>query len=128
MEDTDRLYRHLIDKEAALLTKAIRRNVAMLDRMIADDFLEFGASGTAFGKREVLQQLPAAEDDPAIHAQDFQARRLGEDVVQITFKSVRASASSAPRYTLRSSIWRRRDNAWQMVFHQGTVTEPFAVA
>ncbi|MGY8625498.1 nuclear transport factor 2 family protein [Chromobacterium violaceum] len=126
MEATTSLYQQLIEHEAALLTADTRRDMAALDRLIADDFLEFGASGTAFGKDEVLKSLPT-EDSPVIQAQDFQARQLGEDVVQITFKSVRDPASSAPRYTLRSSIWRRRDNAWQMVFHQGTVTEPFAV-
>lgn len=127
MEATTSLYQQLIENEAALLTADTRRDVAALDRLIADDFLEFGASGAAFGKDEVLKRLPT-EDSPVIQAEDFQARQLGEDVVQITFKSVRDPASSAPRYTLRSSIWRCRDGRWQMVFHQGTVTEPFAMA
>jgi hypothetical protein len=127
MEATARLYQQLIEHEAALLTADTRRDVAALDRLIADDFLEFGASGAAFGKDEVLKRLPT-EDSPVIQAQDFQARQLGEDVAQITFQSVRDPAPSAPRYTLRSSIWRCRDGRWQMVFHQGTVTEPFAMA
>ncbi|WP_168209767.1 nuclear transport factor 2 family protein [Chromobacterium paludis] len=112
--------------EAALLTADIRRDATMLDSLIADDFLEFGASGAAFGKSEVMERLPT-EESPVIQAQDFQARQLGEGVVQITYKSVRDPASSAPRHALRSSIWRCRDGRWQMVFHQGTVTEPFAV-
>ncbi|MBM2885445.1 DUF4440 domain-containing protein [Chromobacterium phragmitis] len=121
------LYQQLIEHEAALLTADTRRDVAALDRLIADDFLEFGASGAAFGKDHVLKSLPT-EDNTVIQAQDFQARQLGEDVVQITFKSVRDPSSSTPRYTLRSSIWRCRDGRWQMVFHQGTVTEPFVMA
>ncbi|POA97509.1 DUF4440 domain-containing protein [Chromobacterium sinusclupearum] len=127
MEATASLYQQLIEHETALLTADTRRDVAALDRLIADDFLEFGASGAAFGKDHLLKILPK-DDCSAIQAQDFQARQLGEDVVQITFKSVRDPASSAPRYTLRSSIWRCRDGRWQMVFHQGTVTEPFAMA
>ena len=50
---------------------------------------------------------------------DFAARRLAPSVVLLTY---RATADGVA--TLRSSIWRRAGDCWQMMFHQGTPSAP----
>lgn len=78
--------------------------------LIADDFVEFGASGRVWSKTEVvaaISQEPASERK----LEDFSVRELSASVCLATYRT----GSS-----LRSSIWRRIGDTWQMVFHQGT--------
>lgn len=44
--------------ERDLLEPDVRSDARRLDALIADDFLEVGAAGRAFGKSEVLIRLP----------------------------------------------------------------------
>ncbi len=58
---------------------------------------------------------------------EFSARFLSEDVVLVTYRSVRRNpVSSMEWHSLRSSIWKLTDGRWQMTFHQGTPTQPDA--
>ena len=96
----------------------------MIDRLLADDFVEIGSSGDTFGKREALDGL--AEEARDGHAyervtSDWSIRALTADVALVTYKVVRrdrTAGSTAASH--RSSIWQFREGRWQMVFHQGT--------
>ncbi|WP_053047380.1 DUF4440 domain-containing protein [Thalassomonas viridans] len=111
--------------ELALLKPEVRRSRSELNRLISDDFLEFVGSGRRFGKAEVLERLPQ-ETPPEFSARDFELRRLGDQVVQLIYKSTMLKAGSGQTsYSLRSSLWRRSGDSWQMLFHQGTLCPPF---
>ena len=92
--------------------------------MLAEDFLEFGSSGYAFGKQEVLKGLAEESDSGARHARvtsDWQVRDLAEDVALVTYRVISKDLTAGTSATsLRSSIWKHHDGRWQMVFHQGT--------
>jgi hypothetical protein len=78
--------------------------------LIADDFVEFGASGKVWSREEVvaaISQWPASDRK----LENFSVRELSAAVCLVTY---RADSS------LRSSIWRRIGDRWQMIFHQGT--------
>jgi hypothetical protein len=51
---------------------------------------------------------------------NFEVHPLAPDVVLATYCSVNETRK---QHTLRSSIWKRIDGRWQMVFHQGTPTK-----
>ena len=54
--------------------------------------------------------------------EDFTVRELSASVCLITYKAIRADMPFP--FSLRSSIWRKHRETWQIVFHQGTnVTE-----
>ena len=78
--------------------------------LIADDFVEFGASGKVWSKAEIVAALP---EWPASERklEDFHVRDLGASVCLVTY---RIGAS------LRSSIWRHGGERWRIIFHQGT--------
>lgn len=117
--DADALQTHLEALERALLDPAIRADRARLDTLIAEDFLEIGASGAVFGKAEVLARLPV-ESDVAFEALPMRVQRVGADVARVLY-AVRRDAGSDVRCSLRSSWWRlEADGCWRMVFHQGT--------
>lgn len=58
------------------------------------------------------------------------ARALTNAVIEwLTYKEIKTirllashNARKLYEHTLRSSIWKYRDNRWQMFFHQGTKT------
>ena len=95
----------LRELEERLLDPRFRKSQAA-GELLADSFLEFGSSGRAYDKREVLEFL--RNETPAISASltDFRATALAPGVP--------ASES------LRSSVWKRIDGRWQLLFHQGT--------
>jgi hypothetical protein len=106
--------------EKELLQPEVRRSPDKLDRLLADDFLEFGASGKSYTKQDVLRLLPQS-DGTEYQATGFEARQIGSDVVLLTYRTaVRDRHTGRTTWTLRSSLWRRRDDGWQLVFHQGT--------
>jgi len=100
--------------EERLLDPEVRRSASLVDKLLADDFVEFGSSGRVYDKPtviEALQQDPGFDSRPTIT--EFGARELSPSVVLVTYRTGETG-------TLRSSIWRSDGERWQMVFHQGT--------
>ena len=121
------LFAHLQSLEVALHQPAGRGDAARLDQLLHPEFVEFGRSGTVYSRADMFAHL-LAEDAPAtIVADDFALRSLGASVALLTYRSAhRTDDGTLMRHTLRTSIWLRTDAGWQMSFHQGTATEPFA--
>jgi len=105
--------------ELALQSASVRSSAEQLDALIAEDFREFGSSGRIYDKADVISaMLDAKPNDPA-EMQDFSVNALSDNIVLVTYTSVRPS-SVGPMKTRRSSLWRLSGGNWQMVFHQGT--------
>ena len=92
-------------------------------RMTADDFWEIGASGQRYSREFVLDVLEARLANPVDESdwesRDFHVRELAPDVYLLTY-----TLRQGERLTRRSTIWRRTDGDWKIVFHQGTVVAP----
>ena len=109
--------------EEELLKPEVRKSADRVARLLADDFIEFGSSGHAFDKAQIIEALQKETPDPAVRIRltEFAARRLAPEVVLVTYRTVRQGGlDAAPASRLRSSIWKVIDGRWQMVFHQGT--------
>lgn len=100
--------------ERKLLEPKIRTSVDDLSLMIADNFQEIAKSAKVYTKNEVIQAL-AKEKDRKIEAYDFNSIALSDTVCLITYKTKENEVIS-----LRSSIWIKQDQRWQIIFHQGT--------
>ncbi len=112
--------------EVELHQPVARGDAARLDALLHDDFHEFGRSGTAYAKSDILTHLLAAAQHAHVVADNFLVRPLAADVALLTYRSAHALPDGTlQRHTLRSSIWQRSDAGWQMSFHQGTPTEPY---
>lgn len=113
-------YSFLFDLERELHSPACRHNHARLAELLAPGFFEFGASGSVWQREDTLAALPqegVSTEPPAILSWDYQAISLSPEVVLVTY---RADKSDNGGQTLRSSIWRKNGDSWQMEFHQGT--------
>lgn len=87
--------------------------------LMAPHFWEVGASGNRYSREfvlEVLEQRQAAPRGEVYRTQDFHITELGAEHYLLTYTLVQAA-----RVTRRATIWRRFENGWQVVYHQGTV-------
>lgn len=128
MQDTDaHLLRVLQALEAELHAPAARGDAGKLNALLHDEFREFGRSGTAYNKRGTLARLPAQAQHDVVAADQFEVQPLAERVALLTYRSAhRCADGSLERFTLRSSVWELTEQGWQMRFHQGTPTQPWA--
>ncbi|WP_220762237.1 MULTISPECIES: DUF4440 domain-containing protein [unclassified Shewanella] len=115
----------LVELELYLQRPEVRASRTELERLIADDFIEFTATGHQFGKDEVLARLPD-ERQPKIETSLFAVRELSADVCQVTYRAkLKKADDNVIGFSIRSSIWRKHRESWQIVFHQGTQCKPF---
>nr|WP_207203982.1 nuclear transport factor 2 family protein [Pseudomonas sp. TH31] len=106
--------------EQRLLSQTTRRDAEEISRLLADDFIEFGANGSIWTKAEVVEQLPL-QPFAQRTISEFAAKQLSEDTALVTYHChTVAIGQRSPANSLRSSIWRQQGEHWQMVFHQGT--------
>ena len=107
--------------ERTLLDPTVRADPARLAALLADDFIEIGASGRRYTKPEVIAAL--AREDPGYEATltDLEIDELAPGLALTRYRTTaRDTAGAAPRHALRTSIWRRTPDGWQMLHHQGT--------
>lgn len=94
---------------------------ADFERMTEAAFWEVGASGRRYSRQYVLDELEkryaeSAEDIWQTHG--FHCLEIAADNYLLTYTLIQGA-----RITRRSTIWRRTDEGWKIVYHQGTVVE-----
>ncbi|WP_420194077.1 MULTISPECIES: DUF4440 domain-containing protein [Marinobacter] len=109
--------------ERELHSAGTRQSAARLRELLRSDFREIGRSGREYSRHTILERLVDAEP-PKVHAENFQRMDLDPGVALVTYRSAHIdSEGRLHRDSLRSSIWIRGEEGWQMVFHQGTPIE-----
>src|SRR4051812_18595373 len=112
MEPMADVARHLRELEEYLLRTDVRANAGLLQSLLDDEFVEFGSSGRVFDKQSITGAL--AEEAPWQYTlSDFHVTALSEEVVLVTYRLTIAEIK-----TLRSSLWKRMNGVWKIVFHQ----------
>ena len=120
LPDNDTAY--FLELETSLHRKQIRNCADAVSALLADCFIEFGSSGKVWDKSSIVDSMRREKLDQQITVDDFAARELAPDVVLVTYVSKKVAEDQLAISTLRSSIWKRLDGKWQMIFHQGTMT------
>lgn len=115
MERETSLKEHLFNLENMLLKPDIRTTPKEIEKLLSDDFFEFGSSGRVWHKQDCLG-LNGMEIVQMTISQ-FEIHSLSEGVVLTTYQIY---DDKKLQKTLRSSIWKLNEDQWQMVFHQGT--------
>ena len=81
--------------------------------LIADDFIELGASGRVWDARSTRELLEGGPVAP-VSIEAFDVAEIGDGVVLATYV-----VQGSPTVS-RSSLWVRRDGHWVIRFHQGS--------
>jgi hypothetical protein len=111
----------LYELETALHKNEVRSSPQAVAALLADDFIEFGSSGRIFTKAAIIEVLKNESVDQLIHVERFQVRELSPEIALVTYLASRADPyGSISVRALRSSLWKREEGGWRMIFHQGT--------
>ncbi len=118
MKDKSKLKNHLLELEQQLLDPETRTSPTEIDKLLTDDFFEFGSSGNIWYKSDSVggEGLTVRK----MTLSDFEIYPLSDESVLATY---RIKDETRKLNTLRSSIWKLVDGRWQMFFHQGTITK-----
>ncbi|MFZ0456502.1 MAG: DUF4440 domain-containing protein [Ignavibacteriaceae bacterium] len=118
MKNIKSIEKEIKNLEELLLKPDIRKSVSDLSKILAEDFIEFGSSGMIFTKKEIIKSLQE-ESNPQLSLTNFKLKDLGRDYFLATYKSLREE-DGEKFYSLRSSIWLKKNERYVMIFHQGT--------
>jgi hypothetical protein len=106
----------VLQLERELQTAECRRDRSRVSALLAEDFIEVGASGRVWDRPSVLELLGAeSRDDAVIEVHDLTGRVIGDGFVMARWDSDRGG-----RRARRTSLWRREPAGWRLVHHQGT--------
>jgi hypothetical protein len=112
----------LIQREPIFHRPELGTTRADFERMTDPTFWEVGASGRRYSRQYILDELEKRYAHPAEdvwEARDFHCREITADNYLLTYTLIQDGA----RVTRRSTIWRRTDQDWKIVYHQGTIVE-----
>jgi hypothetical protein len=104
------------------LSLACRADAALLKRLLAPDFHEFGASGGEIGYEGTAERVASSTDPDGepITVENMRGWLLAEGLVMVKYTS-----GNHGRRANRTSLWRRTaPGHWQIFHHQGTITTP----
>ncbi len=107
----------LLELEHRLARIGKRITAAEAGALLADDFLEFGASGKVWTKSDIVAAMAIWQPISAT-IEEFKVREIAPAHCLVTYRF-----KTAERSTLRSSLWRNSSGVWQMIFHQGTIVQ-----
>ena len=108
------------DLEESLWRAETRFDRAHLERVLHQDFFEFGRSGRTWTREETLNTAPG-DIAAQLPLPDFAVHELSADTVLVTSTSV--TGHDPVVAARRSSIWLRGGDTWRLRFHQGTPAE-----
>lgn len=94
---------------------------ADFERMTEEAFWEVGASGKRYSRQyvlDILEKRYANQAEDTWQTRDFYCIEIAADNYLLTYTLIQGN-----RITQRSTIWRRTDQGWKIVYHQGTVVE-----
>jgi hypothetical protein len=108
----------LRELEIKVMIAAGERRAADLRDLVADDFLEIGASGRTYTKAEVLAAIETAPLRK-FQIEDFKIVNSGDGWAMVSYRAGERSEKTSTA-SFRSTLWVERAGKWQIVFHQGT--------
>jgi hypothetical protein len=91
------------------------------ENMTIETFWEVGASGRRYSRKYVMDTLELRHSEPhedIWETSDFHCVEIATDNYLVTYTLMQGE-----RVTRRSTIWRRCDADWKIVYHQGTIVE-----
>ena len=117
----DELVNTLSELETALHRPEVRGSASRVNALLHADFEEVGRSGRYWSREAIVEMLLGETVPVEVVADKYVATQLQPGVALLTYRAAQRQADgSLARHTLRSSLWIRAGDQWQMRYHQGT--------
>jgi len=100
--------------EESLWREETRFNKSYMDKILAEDFFEFGRSGKIYSRSDCLE----IEKQPIIAKvplEQFRLHHVSKNTVLVTYVS-EVTYDSVQRAN-RSSLWIKDSEGWKLIFH-----------
>lgn len=110
--------KELIELEIKLLDPQVRKDPASLLELLDESFIEVIPSGQIWNRAQIIEALLSDQSPDTYIASSFTSHLVSEEVVILTYT---LGKDSGNHQSIRSSLWKRVNNSWKMVFHQGTL-------
>ena len=111
----------LLALETELLAPLVRASEVRISELLADEFVEFGASGRIFDKRSIISLLARSNTKEELQVSNFRLVTCAErQALAVYTCEARGEGGELLRTSNRSSLWVLRAGRWQLLFHQGT--------
>lgn len=113
----------IVELEEALHRPEVRRCQETLKNLLAEDFMEIGASGAIYDQTAIIELLTreAAPPEDVLQPTNYSLKVISDGAMLLTYETELTHADGFRRRVARSSIWVRNGAKWQMLFHQGTI-------
>ena len=96
--------------EEGLRRAEVRFDSRRMNEVLAPDFFEFGRSGRAYRRQDIMD-IELQPIDARLPLMDFRARLLDSDLAQVTYVSA-VTYGGVEELANRSSIWSRTEHGW----------------
>ena len=111
----------MLERERLFICPPPGTDRGTVENLLAEDFIEIGASGGTCTREEGIDILVRRVDDPPewqweIH--DYKLRRLSEDIYLATYV-----LTLSERKSRRATVWRQENGVWRAAYHQGTIAK-----
>lgn len=106
--------------ERQLLDDSVRCDTHRISLILDERFKEFTTSGKVYNYA-IGDVFGKSKDEIRILDGSIEMIDLTDDVKLLLYKAVK-TRSINEIITNRSSIWKRSDTGWKIVFHQGTLS------
>ncbi|RUP38090.1 MAG: DUF4440 domain-containing protein [Acinetobacter sp.] len=94
-----------------------------IENQICDEFWEVGASGNVYTKQDVIETLLERYNNPYTcdiwEAKDFAITKIAPNNYLLTYILIQDKT----RVTRRSTLWRKQNGDWKILYHQGTIID-----
>ena len=107
--------------EVELHHPGVRCSRERLEQLLHPEFHEVGRSGRAYNREIIVNFLASQESQPVIRSEEFSVVLLAPGAALLTYRSAHVEQDARlVNHTLRSSVWLKASQGWQLRYHQGT--------
>lgn len=96
-------------------------NRAHFEKLLHANFWEIAASGKRYSRSYVLDELEKRQASPFVqnwHTSNHYLQQISEELFLFSYV-----LHQPTRVSQRTSVWKRSDNNWLIIYHQGTVVK-----
>jgi len=121
------IQKEIIRREKQLLSLETRSSKEKLEQLLSTEFQEIGSNGTLSNFSETSDALQQ-EKDWSAEIGSFSFNLINENIAQLIYKArIKHKRNDQGTLSLRSSLWRREEKEWKIIFHQGTKIEKHVI-
>jgi hypothetical protein len=103
------------ENELKLLDPKIRHNRDELEKLVSKKFLEYGSSGSIYTYNDIISDLSIETEEIKYKIIEMNVKKLSDKICLLLYV-----IEMNNNIFNRSSIWKREENEWKIIFHQGT--------